>query len=91
MNDEIRRGEEAQRLLDEPILKEAFEAVEAALIDGIKRVDVGSADAQRDLVVSLQLLGKVKRYIEQVATTGKMAKLTEEQEGWRDKVKRHFR
>jgi hypothetical protein len=91
MNEEIRRGEEAQRLLDEPILKEAFEAIELTFIDKLKRIDVGATEAQRDLIVSLQLLNKVKKYIEEVATTGKLAKLTEEQEGWRDKVKRHFR
>ncbi len=90
MNEEIRRGEEAQRLLDEPILKEAFTAVETALIDAIKRVDVGAHESQRDLIVSLQLLAKVRGYIEQVAVTGKMAKLTEDQDGWRDKVKRRF-
>ena len=91
MNEEIRRGEEAQRLLDEPILKEAFEAIELTFIDKLKRIDVGATEAQRDLIVSLQLLNKVKKYIEDVATTGKMAAITEEKEGWRDKVKRHLR
>ena len=91
MNEEIRRGEEAQRLLDEPILKEAFEAIELTFIDKLKRIDVGATEAQRDLIVSLQILNKVKKYIEDVATTGKMAAITEEKEGWRDKVKRHLR
>ena len=91
MNEEIRRGEEAQRLLDEPILKEAFEAIELTFIDKLKRIDVGATEAQRDLIVSLQLLNKVKKYIEEVATTGKLAQLTEEQNGRWDKVKRHFR
>lgn len=88
MTDEIRRGEEAQRLLDEPLLKEAFSAVESTLIDAIKRVDVGAKDAQRDLIVSLQLLNKVRGYVEQVAMTGRMAKLTKERESWADKIRR---
>lgn len=88
MTDEIRRGEEAQRLLDEPILKEAFAHVEERLIDAIKRVDVGAKDSQRDLIVSLQLLAKVRGYVEQVAITGKMAKLTQERESWTDRFRR---
>ena len=91
MNEEIRRGEDAQRLLDDPLLVEAFAAVETALVSEIKRVDVGASDRHRDLIVSLQLLAKVRGYIEQVAQTGRMAAITQEQEGWRDKVKRRFR
>lgn len=88
MTDEIRRGDEAQRVLDEPMLKEAFSVVEAALIDAIKRVDVGAKDRHQDLIVSLQLLGKVKGHIEQVVMTGKMASLTKERDSWTDRFKR---
>lgn len=91
MNEEIRRGDDADRLLSDPLFTEAFAAVETALVSEIKRVDVGASDRHRDLIVSLQLLAKVKGYIEQVAQTGRMAAITQEQEGWRDKVKRRFR
>lgn len=91
MNDEIRRGEEAKRLLNEPMLKEAFDAVETALIDAIKRVDVGAEKAQKDLIVTLQLLGKVKKYMEDVMATGKMAALQEERATWTDRMKSRFR
>ena len=74
---EVRRGEEAKRVLAEPLLSEAFEVVEAAIIAKLKTIDVGAMDAQRDLVVSLQLLNKVKGYIEQVAITGELAALDE--------------
>lgn len=81
MNDEIRRGEDAKRVLAEPLLKEAFEKIEAAVMDEIRRVDVGDAAKQRDLIVTFQLLQKVRRYLADVVTTGEMAKLTEEQSG----------
>lgn len=91
MNEEIRRGDDADRLLSDPLFTEAFAAVETALVSEIKRVDVGASDRHRDLIVSLQLLAKVRGYIEQVAQTGRMAAITQEQEGWRDKVMRRFR
>ena len=78
MNTEIRRGEEAKRLLSEPLFVEAFTAVEQALISRMRTVDVGAHEAQRDLIVSLQLLGKVKQYIEQVAVSGRLAQMSEE-------------
>lgn len=83
MNDEIRRGEDARRVLAEPLLKEAFEKIEAAVMDEIRRVDVGDANKQRDLIVTFQLLQKVRRYLADVVTTGDLAKLTEEQGGVR--------
>ena len=91
MNEEIRRGDDADRLLSDPLFTEAFAAVETALVSEIKRVDVGASDRHRDLIVSLQLLAKVRGYIEQVAQTGRMAAITQEQEGWRDKIARRFR
>ena len=79
MNEEIRRGEDAKRVLAEPLLKEAFGKIELALMDEIRRVDVGDASKQRDLIVTLQLLGKLKRVLEDTVMTGEMARLTEEQ------------
>ena len=83
MNDEIRRGEDAKRVLAEPLLQEAFSKIEAAIMDEIRRVDVGDAAKQRDLIVTFQLLQKVRRYLADVVTTGEMAKLTEDQSGVR--------
>ena len=75
MNDEQRRGEEAKRILAEPLVVEAFAEVEAAILANLRTVDVGAMDAMRDWVVSLQLLGKVKQHIEQVMVTGELSAL----------------
>jgi hypothetical protein len=91
MNPEIRRGEEAKRVLAEPLLAEAFEAIEATLIDAMRRVDVGAKDRHQDLIVSLQLLGKVRGYLTDIVQTGKMAAMTEERETLLEKAKRRFR
>ena len=70
---EIRRGFEAARILDEPLLKEAFTAIEAKVVGEMARVSVGARDAQRDLIVTLQLLHGLKRHIQTHIDTGKLA------------------
>lgn len=88
INTEIRRAEDAKRLMSEPLLVEAFEKVEEALIQRLKQVDVGATDAHRNLIVTLQLLGKVKQYIEQVIVSGKLAAMEDERKSWADKLLR---
>jgi hypothetical protein len=90
MNPEIRRGQEAERVLAEPLLVEAFAAIEAALLQQMKQIDVGEIEAQRDLIVSLQLLGKVRQYIANVVMTGKLA-AEQERLSLLQRAKRKFR
>lgn len=72
MNEAIRRGEDAKRLLAEPLLVEAFDKLEQSIIQRLRVIDVGALEAQRDWVITLQLLGAVKRHLEQVIATGKL-------------------
>ena len=88
IDNEIRRAEDAKRLMAEPLMVEAFAKVEEALIGRIKQVDVGATEAQRNLIVTLQLLGKVKQYLEQVIVTGKLAAMEEERKSWADRLRR---
>lgn len=76
--DEKRRAEDASRLLNDPLLKEAFERVEKALLSGMQTVDVTATEAQRGLIVSYQLLSKVRQYLEQVMVTGQLIELEEQ-------------
>ena len=78
-DEEIRRGHEAERVLSEPLLVEAFSRVEAAIVDALKRCPVGDRNTQHELCVSLQLLGKVHGHIKEAATTGKLARIAKEQ------------
>ena len=91
MNKEIIRAEDAKRIMSEPLLQESFSAVESAIFNELRRVDVGAQDKQRDLIVTLQLLGKLKGYLEQVILTGQMVSMQEERESWVDKAKKRFR
>lgn len=75
LDEEDRRGFEAERVLNEPLLKEAFEQVEKGIVEAMKRVPMGDTKTQHELVLTLQLLGKVKGYIEEVVQTGKLARI----------------
>ena len=91
MNKEIQRAEEAKRVLAEPLLQEAFLAVESAIFTELRRVDVGARDRQRDLVVTLQLLGKLKQYLENTMLTGEMVRIQEERGSWADSLRKRIR
>lgn len=77
--DEIRRGREAERLMSDPMLVEAFGAVEKAILDGLRTVDVGAKDAQRDLIVTLQLLGNLQRILKTHIQTGELAQIAKQE------------
>lgn len=84
-DEEIRRGHEAERLMNEPMLKGAFETVEKSLIDAMRRVAMGDKDTQHELVLSLQLLHRVRGHMVEAMETGKLARTMAE------KAKRLFR
>jgi hypothetical protein len=75
---EIRRGHEAQRLLENPLMVEAFEAIEKALIANLMSVPLVDTQMEREIVRTLQVMGKLKGHIEQVIVTGRMAEVQKE-------------
>jgi hypothetical protein len=78
MNPHIRRAEEAKRLLSEPLLVEAFDNVEAGLIGAMKVSIMGDDKTHHELVLCLQLLGRVRNYFKEVIDTGKLEQLQAE-------------
>ena len=89
LDEEIRRGHEAERLMNEPMVKGAFGAIESGLLDAMRRVPIGDHKTQHELVLSLQILDKVKGYMREAMETGKLAKV--QKETMADKAKRLFR
>jgi hypothetical protein len=68
MNEE-RRGEEARRILESDIYKEAYAQVEANIVARLAQADTKAEDAEtlRQLLIALR---KVRIYMEQVLNTG---------------------
>lgn len=77
-DEEIRKAHEAERLLNEPMMKAAFLGIESGLVENIKRVAIGDTKTQHELVLTLQLLEKLKGHFLTVMQTGKMAKIQKE-------------
>lgn len=78
-DEEIRRGHEADRLLSDPLLSEAFQLTETAIVDALKRAPVADHSTQHELVLSLQVLSRIKGHLLTAAQTGKLARLTKEE------------
>jgi hypothetical protein len=74
---ELRRGEQARRLLEDPLLREAFAAVEAGLRERWLATAEEAAHVRERLWLSLRLLRQVQGYLQEAVTTGKLAALTE--------------
>ena len=76
---EITRGNNAQRVLTDPMYVEAFDAIESRLIDMMASADLDDARGThlRHLLTAHR---KVKQYMEQVLIGGKMAALQLERE-----------
>jgi hypothetical protein len=87
---EIREAREADGVLNNPVFKNAVEGIERNLIERMKQVPMADLDTQHELILSLQLLGALKRSLSDTIQTGKMAEIQKEQ-SLAQKVKRFVR
>lgn len=70
---ESRRGEQARRLLEDPLLQEAFAAVESAVRDAWAATTDDATGERERLWLMLKLLGRVHARLSEVLETGKLA------------------
>jgi hypothetical protein len=67
------RASRAQALIDDPLLKEAFETLDAAYIKAWRDSDARDDDGRQRLWQALQVLGKVRGHLASVVNNGKLA------------------
>ncbi len=67
------RAEDAQRLLDDDLLKEAFAVYEKALIDRALAAPARDDEARTRCLIGVQVLRKVRKHLEKVVHDGKKA------------------
>lgn len=72
---EIRRGAEAEQVLNSNIYKEAFEQVEKGLVNTILTSALGDETTHNRIAISLQLLHQINHALTTAMQTGKMAKI----------------
>ena len=70
---ESRRGEQARRLLDDPLLQESFATVEASLRDAWTATPDDAAAERERLWLMLKLLDRVRGHLNSVLETGRLA------------------
>ena len=80
-DEEIRRANEAQQLLNNSYLKAAFEAVEKSVLDQMDEVSLRDVDMHTRLIIARKTIHAVKRFLERHIETGELAKLQIEKRG----------
>lgn len=90
VDQEIREARDADSVLNNPVFKGAVDGIERNLIERMKQVPMADIDTQHELILSLQLLGSLKRSLSDIIQTGKMAEIQKEQ-SLAQKVKRFVR
>lgn len=79
MTDEIKlaqattRASRAQSLLNDELLKEAFDLLDAAYVKKWRETDARDDDARHKLWQAVNVLGKVRDHLSSVMTNGKVA------------------
>lgn len=73
LNLEAGRGARAERLLADDMLQEAFTQIEDAITKAWKNAPIRDTEGQSMLLMRLKALGEVRKYIAEVAQTGRMA------------------
>ena len=70
---EIKRGERASEVLENPLFKEAVTKVREGIIRSMATSPLGDDTTHNRLVIALQLLNQIEKQLMDVMATGKMA------------------
>ena len=78
MNDELRE-EKAKRLLNDPLLKEAFETLKTDLMVRWESSGSNEIEARESIWLAMRLLDKVHSHLVSIVETGHMHKIMDKQ------------
>ena len=73
--EEIKKGEQAQKILDNEVFKESFTAVKDHIIEAMQTSPLSDDVTHNRLVIALQTLNQIQRALTSVMQTGKMAQI----------------
>lgn len=76
LEQESSRGTQAQLLLENPLIADAFDVMEKEIMSAWENSPVGDEKGREKLYVMLLLSRKVKRHFESLVLTGEMARRT---------------
>ncbi len=73
--EEVKRGEQASVVLDNPIFKEAMAKVKENIVNTMASSPLGDEKTHNRLVIALQLLNQIEKQLTDVMNTGKLASI----------------
>lgn len=73
--EEIKKGEQAKKILDNQVYQEAFTAVKDNIIDAMQRSPLSDDVTHNRLVIALQTLNQIEKALTDIMQTGKMAQI----------------
>lgn len=86
--EEIKRGEEAERLMEHPLVKEALSSIKEGILSAMANSAMGDEKTHNKLVITLQILAKFEGSFLEVMQTGKLAKVQYDRDNVITKLKR---
>ena len=79
-NKELERGNDAKRLLENPIYQEAIDALRNGIVDKWRSAPIRDKEGMHELKLMDKLLTDIEGYIKAIADTGKLADIQLERE-----------
>ena len=76
---DLRREEHARRLLEDVLLKEAFDTLREDLMNRWSHSGTTDSEARESIWLAIRLLDKIDGHIRSIVETGHMAKIMEKQ------------
>jgi len=73
--EEIKRGEQAAVVLDNPVYQEAISKVRENIVASMTSSPLGDEKTHNRLVIALQLLNQINKQLTDVMQTGKLASI----------------
>jgi hypothetical protein len=71
--EEVKRGEQAAVVLENPLFKEAILKVKENIVSTMTTSPLGDEKTHNKLVIALQLLNQIEKQLTDVMNTGKLA------------------
>jgi hypothetical protein len=73
--EEVKRGEQAAVILENPVYQEAIKKVKDGIIVSMSTSPMGDEKTHNRLVIALQILHQIDKQLVDVMNTGKLAKI----------------
>lgn len=86
----LERADHAQRVLDDPIMKQVFTDIRMGLVVRLESVPIGDIDTQHEIALTLQLLKKLQAQLQGYINDMKVDQHREKQTSFIEKMRKRI-